>query len=148
MYGVLSFERRRECLRERRRSVVPSRDIWILPVPIPNVNSTAERDSAIWFPMGRIEAEAPAMHASFCVGPVATRFPAVAGQSSSTFEPPGKKCLWPSGCSPRGWSFEAPPQSWRSSFIPSGGGPPWLRDKRPCLDFRKIAVLQNISINI
>jgi IS1 family transposase len=81
----------------------------------------------MWSPMGRIEHEAPAKHDSFCAEPVAKLSPVVQAQPSSTFELPGRKCLWASDCWPRDWDFEAPPECWRSNSIPSGGG--WPRQR-------------------
>jgi hypothetical protein len=123
-YAILSFKRRRGWLRERRRDVVPNRNIWISPVPIQKANSMTRKVSAMWSPTGRIEPEVPARRDSFCAGPAAKPFRAAAGRPSSIFEVPRRKSSWASGYWPRGWGFEAPPESWRSNSIPSGGGWP------------------------
>ena len=96
---------------------------------------------AMWSPMEPTVPEAPARHASFCAEPVARPFPAVAGPHSSTYEVPKRKFSWGLGCWPRAWVFVAPPESWRSSLIRSGGG--WPRP--PCIVSRSTICSFGIS---
>ena len=78
----------------------------------------------MWSPTVPIAPEAQAKHDSFYAKPVAKPFPAVVGLPSSTFEVPKRKFSWALGCWPKAWGFAVPPESWRSSLIPSGGGWP------------------------
>ncbi len=78
-------------------------------------------------PMAPTEREVPVKHDSFCAEPVARPSLAAQGLPSSDFEVPRRKCSWVSSSWPRAWDFAVPPESWRSSSIPFGGGfPPQL----------------------